>query len=581
MARAGRVVSGARLAMLLVGIAVSIESLTVARRSPEFSFASTSGLAATLELAAGGALLLAGTRAMGSVARRRFGIMLTAAGVAWLLVEWNNPGDRSALVFTIGLVLGTVCPVLVSHAVLRYPDRRLVGVDSIALGVGYLGTVVLGGLVPALFFDPARTGCSECPTNVIVVRDAPAVVERVARVAVYAGVVWAAALIGVLGLGLVRSSTARRRVAAPVVVPAIAYVGVVGADYLHSTRRGFLGNDAVDTGLWVAQGGLLVVLALGTGWAFVRLRLTRTAVARLVVVAAAAPRAGGLERALGEALGDASMRVFYPLADGRVTDHSGGAVEPDPRQSVTCLTRGETTVALLAHRAELLDADGIADQITETARLALDNERLQAQRQAHLADLRASRARIVAAADGERRRLERDLHDGAQQKVVALSLALRLAQLRLPEAVAPTMASRLEEALAEVSAALAELRGVARGLYPRELADEGLAAGLETFAESSPIPINVTVHSGRRHAQPIEAAAYFAVAHCIGCAAGDRASVQVTCDDDRLLIQIEVNRLHGGLLDLEDRVGALAGTVTAELTDGARSRIRVELPCVL
>jgi signal transduction histidine kinase len=147
--------------------------------------------------------------------------------------------------------------------------------------------------------------------------------------------------------------------------------------------------------------------------------------------------------------------------------------------------------------------------------------------------------------------------------------------------VDPLLASRLEKAQAEVSAALAELRSVARGLYPRELADEGLAAGLETFAESSPIPINVAVRSGRRYAQPIEAAAYFVVAHCIGRSAGNRASVKVTCDDGRLLIQIEVNRLHGGLLDLEDRVGALAGTVTAEPIDNAGSRIRVELPCAL
>lgn len=579
MARAGRVMGGARLAILLVGIAVSVESVTVARRSPEFSFASTSGLAAALELAAGGALLLAGTLAMGRVARRRFGILLATAGSVWLLVEWNNPGARSALVFTAGLVLGAVCPVLVSHAVLRYPDRRLVRVDLIALGAGYACTVVLGGFVPALFFDPARAGCSECPANMIVVRGAPAVVERVSRSAVYGGVVWAAALIGVLGLGLVSSSTGRRRVAAPVVVPAIAYLGVVVADYRHSTGRGFLGNDAVDKRLWVAQGALLVVLALGTGWAFVRLRLTRSAVARLVVQAAAAPRAGGLGRALGDALGDASMRVLYPLADGRVTDHSGAAVELGPGQSLTRLTRGDATVALLAHRTELLDVDGIADQITATARLALDNERLRAQRQAHLGDLRASRARIVAAADGERRRLERDLHDGAQQKVVALSLALRLAQFRLPEAVDPMLASRLDEAQTELSAALAELRSVARGLYPRELADEGLAAGLGTFAESSPIPINVTVRVARRFAQPIEAAAYFAVAHCIGRSAGDRASVQLTCDDGRLLIQIEADRLPGGLVDLEDRVGALAGTVTAEPIDNARARIRVELPC--
>jgi len=412
-----------------------------------------------------------------------------------------------------------------------------------------------------------------------VVGDAPAVVERVYRAATYGGVVWVAALIGVLGLGWVRSSTARRRIAAPVLLPTFGFLGVVGADYLHSAGRGFLGNDAMDKRLWTVQAGLLVVLALGTGWAFVRLRLTRSALARLVVDAAEMPRPGGLDRALGDALGDASMRVLYPLADGRVADSSGRSVEPDSSRELTRLTRGGATVALLAHRGRVLDGDGIADEITDTARLALDNGRLQAQLQAHLSDLRASRARIVAAADDERRRLERDLHDGAQQKLVALSLALRLAQLRLPEGVTAELAGRLDEAQAEVSAALCELRSVARGLYPRELADEGLAAGLETLAESSPIPIKLTALIDERHALPIEAAAYFAVAHCIGRSTGERASVVVTFANGRLRVEIEVWGMGGGLVELRDRVGALAGTVTAEQAEGAGTRIGVELPC--
>ncbi len=163
MGRAGWIAGGARLVVVLVGIGVSIESLIVARRSPEFSFASTFGPAATLELSAAGALLVAGVCALGSAARRRFGIILATAGIAWLLVEWNNPGDTSALFFTTGLVFGSACPVVVSHAVLRYPDRDLAPVDLIALGAGYLGTIVLGGLVPAMLFDPAGSGCTESP----------------------------------------------------------------------------------------------------------------------------------------------------------------------------------------------------------------------------------------------------------------------------------------------------------------------------------------------------------------------------------------------------------------------------------
>ncbi len=579
MARAQRLTGGVQLATLLAGAGVGVASLTLGRRSPGFSFVGSSGLAATLELAAGWALGLAGAFAYRSPASRRFGSILALGGLAWFIVDWNNPGVRWVPVFTTGLVFSTVCPILVSHAVLRYPDRRLDRVESVAVGAGYLNSVVVAGLVPALFFDPAHTGCSECPKNLVLVRGGPAVVEWASRAAIYLGPMWAAVLIGVIGLRLVASSPARRRIVAPVLVPAMGYLSLVGLDYLHSAGRGFLGNDTVDRRLWAAQGGLLVAIALGTGWAAVRLRLTRSAVARLVVDAAEVPRTGGLGRALGETLGDDSLCVFYPLTDGRLADSSGRAVEPDQRQQLTRLTRGDATVALLAHRRGLLDVDGVADEITGTARLALDNERLQAERQAQLADLRASRNRIVADAGAERRRLERDLHDGAQQRLVALSLSLQLARLRLDDGADPLVAAQLDEARDEVTAALGALRLVARGLYPRELADEGLAAALETFAESSPIPVSVKSVVDERFPQPVESAAYFAVAHCIGGSEGDGASVLATREDGKLLIKIETSSLHGDLVDLEDRVGALDGTVVAEPIGGAGTRIRVELPC--
>jgi len=293
--------------------------------------------------------------------------------------RWNNPGVESSPAFTAGLVFYTVCPVVVAHAALRWADP-LDPPSWIAVGAGYLATVGLGGIGPALAFDPARQSCSECPANLLVVHDAPGFVEQLTRASTYAGIAWAVLLVGALGRALARSSTARRSLLAPVLIAAIGHLCLVGLDYVHSIGRGFRGDDAVDRRLWVAQGAVLVAVALGTAWPFIRRRLTRTALARLVVDAAAVPEAGGLSASLGEALGDRSLRVLYPLADGRMADASGRLAEPGRSRALTQLTRDDVTVGLLEHRPGLLDEEGTTGEIVDAARLALDNERLQTER---------------------------------------------------------------------------------------------------------------------------------------------------------------------------------------------------------
>jgi signal transduction histidine kinase len=404
---------------------------------------------------------------MRKAAGRSFGGILALAGVSWLVAEWNGPDAGSAVVFTIGLVGYTVYPVLIAHAALRYPDRRLDPSESIALRFSYFGALVLRGLVPALFFDPAQSGCNECPANLLLVHDAQIVATQATRSAVFSGVLWVVLLLGLIVRRIVRSSPARRRTTVPVLVPTAIFLVVLGVDYLHSIGRGFLGDDVLDRWLWIAQAVLSVMIALGTGWAAVSLRRTRSAVARLVVETTDVVAAGGLARSLGLVLSDPGLRVLYPLSDGRWADSSGRLTTPDDAEAVTHLTRDGATVALLVHKPGLLDALGVRDEIADAAALALDNERLQAERRAQLADLRASRARIVAAADAERRRLERDLHDGAQQKLVTLSLGLQLASLRREHAGAPDTTARLEEARSEVVEALGELRRIARGLPAR------------------------------------------------------------------------------------------------------------------
>jgi signal transduction histidine kinase len=579
MRRTTLAAGGVGLAILVAGGVVGIESLSLARRYRGFSFAPTSDLAGAFELAAGWALCLAGALALRNRGRRGFGVILASSGLAWFVGEWDNPGAWSALAFTAGLVFSTVCPVVVAHAVLRYPDRRLDAVESIALGLGYLATLVVGGLIPALSVDPARGGCFDCRGNLLLVRDAPVLFGRASRAAVYLGVVWAFLLVIVVGRRLLLSSPARRRIVAPVLVPAVVYLGVIGLAYVRSAGRERLLDEVRDRQLWFVQGGLIVLIAMGTAWEPIRLRRTRSAVARLVVEVAEMPEVGGLGQVLGAALGDESLRILYPLADGRVADRFGRLTQPDVDRCRTPLMRGDTTVAVLEHRPGLLDVDGVADEIADAARLALDNERLQVQRQVQLADLQASRARIVAAADAERRRLERDLHDGAQQKLVALALGLRLAQLRLPKGAPPATLARLHEAQAEATTALGELRVVARGLYPRELADEGLAAGLETLVESSPFAIELNSAISDRLPPAIEAAAYFAVSHCIGRREDTPASIAATRSGDVLLIDIETSSSGCELTAVRDRVEAVDGTVTSEPAARSGTRIRVELPC--
>jgi signal transduction histidine kinase len=239
--------------------------------------------------------------------------------------------------------------------------------------------------------------------------------------------------------------------------------------------------------------------------------------------------------------------------------------------------RGGQTVALLAHRPGLLDDLGLVEQIAATARLALDNEQLQAQVRAQLEDLRASRARIVERGDAERQRLERDLHDGAQQRLVSLALSLRLARLG-PDTGSDV--AGLEDAEAEIRQALAELRRLAHGLYPAALTEEGLGAALEALAEQTPGPLALGRLPQERFDPKVEAAAYFVVAETLKRTRPQRAAVDTTRADGQLVVEVQTDQQPPGeLTDLEDRVGALDGRLLVQAAPGGGTRIRVELPC--
>jgi signal transduction histidine kinase len=568
-----------RFAVLVAGLALGVFSLAVARGAAGYSFGGSSASAGAAELAAGYALLAVGFAAWMRPRQARLGVILVAASFAWFLLEWNNPAAGSAFVFTIGLVLYAAAPPLVAHAMLAYPDGR-VGwwVGRLGVALGYAGSVLVLGLLAAAVFDPAAQGCAQCPRNLLRVGGGGiGAYPSLNRAGVYLGLIWLLLLILLAAGDMVRSTPARRRLAAPVVVAGCAYLGLVAADFAHSLDRGFLGNDGLDRRLWLGEAAALCVLSLTVIWAWVRARRTRSALARLVIELAESPPPGGLRGVLAGVLHDPSLQLAYPLADGRIADARCRAVELTGE--VTPIVRGGQQVALLSHRPGLLAEPALAEEVAATARLALDNERLQAEAWSQLEDLRASRARIVQAGDAARRRLVRDLHDGAQQRLVTLSLALRLARTRLGSGLDPALAGRINEAEDELRAALADLRELAQGIFPVILAEEGLSAAVEALAEAVPVPLEIIALPDERLSSSIEAAAYFVVSEAVRRGAASALKVSAARRDSRLVVEVEGDSVPAEIIDLEDRVGALDGSVAVVNGPDGRAILQAEIPC--
>ena len=561
-----------RLAAALVGVVAGAVSARLALSAPWYTVGDTAARGAVLGLTAGAALLGAGLCRSRSDQAQMAGWLLTAAGTAWLVTAWDDP-HALAWVFVIGRIFGTVWPVLLAHGLLAMfgPLNRT---ERTLLAAAY--TVTTGaGLAVTLLFNPATNGCAACPVNPILILDAPAVAAWLEHAATLAGPVWASLLTVALTFRLIRSTPPKRRLMLPTDACGIAVLAFVAVVYL----RAIAGGHAETAGAAVStESVLLILLCLSTGWPAFSLALTRHRLGRLVVQASAVQPVGGLGPVLKTVLGDPTARLLYPRDGSAGQDLIDAEGEPArPQATLTPLTRGITTVGYLDHQAELLQHDIAV--FAQVARLSIDNERLHAERAAQLRELRASRVRIVAAADRERRRLERDLHDGAQQRLVSLALGIRLEGMTLANSTGSDRDLILADAEAEVADALAELRTIARGLYPRELADEGLEAALETFVETDPTPVRLDLHLAQRAPPEVESAAFFAVAQVLATSTYTPTpgrAVRVRRSGGHLELA-----LHGGtrideLTTVEDRVGAIGGTVQ-RLGAGA---IRIELPCV-
>jgi signal transduction histidine kinase len=567
-----------RLVLWPAGLALGAFSLAFARDDP-FSFAGTSLGGAVVLLGTGWALLACAHVFWGRHRGNAVGPLLAAASCAWFLAEWDTPGVGSAAVFSAGLVLYAACPPLVAWAVLAYPSGRLASWgERAAVAVAFAGAVLVLGLLPALFFDPVAQGCAQCLKNLVLVSNDFDLYEASNRVGVHLGLAWALLLILVAGWRIARSSAARRRLVVPIVLAGSVYLSLVAASFGTSLGRGFVGSGTLERRLWLGQATALASLALAVGWGLVRARRTRSSLARLVVELGESAPTGGLREALARTLADPELEIVYPVGEGRYADAEGRMVEVArvAGRAATPLVRDGRPVAVLVHRAGLLDNPELVEEVTSAARLALENERLQAEVRAQLEDLRASRVRIIEAGAAERRRLERDLHDGAQQRLVGLSLALRLLRAQHGTDQDQKLARRLDEADAELHRAVGELRELAHGIHPVLLSDEGLAAAVEALAEATPAPLRIGAMPQERFPAAVETAAYLVVAEAAKAGA---ARVSATRRDGALLVDVETEAEPQGLVELEDRVGALDGRLAVERAPGGGVRIRAEIPC--
>ena len=302
---------------------------------------------------------------------------------------------------------------------------------------------------------------------------------------------------------------------------------------------------------------------------------------------------GDIRDALAEALHDPTLEVVFWLPErGEYVDADGRGVDlpqDESHRAATRLDHDNEPLAALIHDPTLRDEPELIDAAAAAARLALENARLQAEVQAQLAKVKESRARIVAAGDEQRRRIERDLHDGAQQRLVALALELKSAERRLEGRADPDVERLLASAAEEVQVAVEELRQLAGGIHPGILTQGGLAVALAALASKAPLPVSVDAELDRLEPE-LEATAYFVAAEGLTNvtkhAHASSASLRACVDKGKLVIEVADDGVGGaapnggtGLRGLADRVEAQGGQLRIESPSRGGTRIIGEIPC--
>ncbi len=537
-------------------------------------------LGTVLEVLVGWSFVACGVFLWARRPTNRLGPLMATVGMLWLLGRTMTLVPNP-VVYTAGLWLTDLWAPAFALFLLSFPTGRLASpADRAIIGIFVFVTVPLEFIwFLFLALDNGLNALGIAPNE-----SAAHVIDTIQRDLISLGSVLLVLSLGRLWL---RSSGPVRRQMVPVLAGAIAIL-------LQSLSWIFFSSGAshepLDVVIFLAQ----IAIPIAVLSVILRARLVRAGVAGLVVELGQTQTSSRLRDALANALGDPSLQVAYWAPDeDRFVDAAGGKVElpaDGTGRAVTVLERKGVREAAIFHDAVLLEEPGLVSSVAGALWLAVENDRLTAEVAAQLHEVRASRARIVEAGDAERKRIERDLHDGAQQRLVSLSLQLRVARNALGDGGDAAVRRSLDRAADEALAALAELRDLALGIHPLILTEAGLGPAVESLADRTSVDVSVDVSAGR-YPPALEGAAYFVISEALTnvtkYAKATTAKVRVRGLDDRISIEVEDDGIGGadprsgsGQRGLSDRLAAFDGTITVVSPIGGGTRISAQIPII-
>jgi signal transduction histidine kinase len=584
--------------LALAGALVCIGSVAMAAAAASSDAAFGRAL---LQLLIVGGPIAVGLYALRAPVNASFGIALLGIGFAWSLTALTEA--PLSVPHTIGRLATWLTFPCVVYLLLAFPHGRIEkGLDrAVFLGVVGVMLVLFYGTAPFVQAFPPKTLWStcttDCPANALFVLDQqPAILTEVVLVREW--------LVELLWLGLFYSMFRRWRAASPLQRQAMTPAFIAGtllglAHYAHITSRQL--DAPADTVIALSSVWTFCIVAVCAAFLFglVRRRMQLAgALARLGVALRASDDRAHMRDALATALGDSTTQLlFRDPGSGTGHDARGRAVEwprePSPDRAVTVIDTGDGREDMaLIHDVALVDDQELLDGVSGMVLAAWRHERLTADLSRAMSDLEDSRRRIAEAADQERARIERDLHDGAQQRLVALRIRLGIAEELLatdPRAGVP----ELHDLGFEAESALEELRSLAHGVYPPLLTERGVPEALRSVAAQSPVPVHVVATGVTRHPIEIESAVYFTCAEALQNAVkhgGGATGVWIKLSQTRSVLRFEV-RDDGpgftlsdhdgrGLRNMHDRIEAIGGDLAIDSTPGHGTRIigSVELP---
>jgi signal transduction histidine kinase len=550
----------------------------------ETTYAAALPAARVSDITAGLGLLAAGALAATQPRTRHLGVLALLAALAWVGADWEGAESARPILRSLGAVVTPLAPVFVFHMALTVPDGRVrASAARVAIAAAY---VVVGCLTVAraLLRDPLLDlDCwRNCTDNIFLIHGDPGIASALDRMLLWSAFAIGLGLIGFAWRRLVGATGPGRRAVLPIIGPALL-VGACEATYAVALLRTPLENpDRTGFGaIFIGRSLSYTLLALGLAWTVLRMSRTQARLTRLANDLGEAPRPGMLRDTLAAALGDPGIDVLYQRRGSeQLIDADGhAAAPPDADRAVATITRGDRPLALVLHDPALVNEPELGRALGSAATLAVENEALRAEAMAQLHALQASRTRVVEAGDATRRALERDLHDGAQQRLLALSYDLRLARAGVKDDGRTALPSTLDAAADEIEAALEELRDLAHGIYPAILTEAGLGPALATLADAAPLPVELSNPPTNRPPLGVERTAYVIVDDAIDDAAARGATwlaVKVRHDADRLSVATDDDGTprSARLVHLADRVGALGGSLEVGATT-----LRAEIPC--